>query len=120
MPIKRVSLSEYEEASGLQRGQLWDCLTQEEQTRLIELGYRPKCKLTQGALDYLMEVFPLPDHLTELLSFSRYEEKIGFSRGLLWDIFTPEQKEQLCLLGLRKYQKMPFRVMVYLKKIGIY
>lgn len=120
MPTKRISFSEYEEISGLQRGQLWDSLTSEEQTRLVELGYRAKCKLTQGALDYLYEVFPLPDYQTEIIFFTDYEEKIGYSRGLLWELFTPEQKEELYRLGLRKYRKMPYRVMLYLKKIGVY
>ena len=119
MPIKRFSFSEYEAASGLQKGQLWDCLSPGEKEHLTQLGYRPKCKLTQGMMDFLMEVFPVPGQ-TELLSFSRYEEKIGFGEGAMWDVLTEEQKNRLYELGYRKFRRMPYRVILYLKSLGLY
>lgn len=120
MPLKRTYLSEYEEASGLQRGQLLECLTPGERQRLHSLGYRPKRLLPNGALTYLMEIFPLPDHLTELVSMSVYEKKCGFSTGELFRVLSEEQREHLHDLGYRKFCVLPFRVVVYLKSLGFY
>lgn len=120
MPIKRVSFSEYEEASGLQRGRLWGCLSVEEQTCLIRLGYRSRCQLPNGALEYLMQVFPLPDHLTELVSMTQYEKKCGFSKGELRALLSEEQHRQIELLGYRSCQRLPYRVILHLKSLGFY
>lgn len=120
MPVKRAFFSEYEQASGLQRGQLWDCLTDEEKARLHELGYRPQCRLTRGAMDYLLEVFPLPDHQTELVALSKYEKQIGLGEGQIWDYLSQEQKDRIVQLGYRRFRRLPYRVILYLRGLGFY
>lgn len=121
MPLnKRVSLHEYEEISGLSRGHLWELLTDWEKTRLEELGYRPHRKLPNPALEYLLEIFPLPDHQTELITLLEYERRCGFARYQLWSLLTEEQKQQLTQKGYRKYFRLPFRAILYLKSLGFY
>lgn len=118
--MKRCFFYEYEEASGLQRGQLWQALTPEEQSRLKQMGYCPKRLLTRGALDYLLEVFPLPDHQTELVSLTVYEKQCGLSQGDIVRLLSPEQLCQLHQLGYRKFCRLPYRAILYLRSLGIY
>lgn len=120
MPFKSTTLSEYEEASGLQRGQLWQCLTEAEQQRLRQLGYRPRCRLPNGALDYLMEIFPLPDHQTELVSLSVYEKRCGFSKSEIRGLLTEEQIRKFHELGYRRNRVIPYRAVLYLRSLGYY
>ncbi len=120
MPFKSTTLSEYEEASGLQRGQLWKCLTEAEQQRLIRLGYRPRCRLPNGALDYLMEIFPLPDHQTELVSLTVYEKRCGFSECELKRLLTEEELRKFQELGYRRNCIIPYRAVLYLRSLGYY
>ena len=101
MPFKSTTLSEYEEASGLQRGQLWKCLTEAEQQRMKQLGFRPGRRLPNGALDYLMEIFPLPDHQTELVSLTNYEKRCGFSKRELLGHLSEDQRTKFQELGYR-------------------
>ena len=120
MPFKSTTLSEYEEASGLQRGGLWAVLTAQERLRLQELGYRKKAILPNGALAYLMEIFPLPDHQTELVCLSVYEKQCGFSKGGLKWLLTEEHKQKMHELGYRKKAVLPYRVILYLRSLGYY
>lgn len=119
MPIKRAFFYEYEEASGLQRGQLWECLSPQERARLVQLGYRPKCRLTQGAMDFLMEVFPLPDYKTEIVSLTKYEVQIGLQRQI-WHLLEEDQKLKIHELGYRRNRRLPYRVILYLRSLGFY
>ena len=120
MPQPRISLTEYEDISGLERGQLLQCLTQEERERLAELGYRRKCRLTRGAMDYLMEVFPLPDHETEIVTLSAYEVRCGFCVGYILPMLSDAQRQKLVELGYRKYCRLPYRAIVYLRSLKYY
>lgn len=120
--IKRCSLSEYEEASGLQRGELWKCLTLEEQNRLVELGYRSRSALPNGAFEYLKAVFPVPENFedTKLISLTQYEKKCGFAKNQLRGLLTEEQYEHLKKLGYRVGYVLPYRVVLYLRSLGFY
>ena len=118
--MKRCFLYDYEELSGLQRGQLWQALTPEEQRRLKQLGYTPRRLLTKGALDYLVEIFPVPDSQTQLVSLSVYEKQCGFSAGDLFRLLTPEQFDRLVQLGYRKARRLPYRAILYLRSLGFY
>lgn len=120
MPLKRSTLSDYETASGLQKGQLWERLCTEEQARLVELGYRPKCQLPNGAFEYLTQIFPLPNHRSDLMSMTQYEQKCGFSKGEMIGLLSEEQRHQLEKLGYRSGQRLPWRVILYLKSLGFY
>jgi hypothetical protein len=121
MPLnKRVSLYEYEAVSGLSRGQLWQLLSDFEKARLEELGYRYNRKLPNPALEYLMEIFPLPDYQTELVTLLEYERRCGFARYQLWGLLTEEQRKSLTDLGYRKYFRLPFRAINYLRSLGFY
>lgn len=120
MSIKRFTFSEYEQASGLQQGQLWDCLTEEEQAQLMKLGYRPRRYLPNGAMDYIMQIFPCPGHNDELLSMTQYEKRCGFSKGELLGLLDAEQLEKIRSLGYRPFQRLPFRVILYLRSLGFY
>ena len=121
MPLfNRLTFSEYEEASGLQRGQLWDCLTEEERQRLTQLGFRKRRYLPNGVRDYLLEIFPLPDNTYEFVSLTQYEKQCGFSKGELKGLLEEEQQKKLHDLGYRPFQKLPFRAILYLRSLGFY
>lgn len=95
-------------------------LSADEQARLVELGYRPKCQLPNGAFEYLTQIFPLPNHRNDLVSMTQYEQKCGFSKGEMVGLFSEEQRLQLKKLGYRSGQRLPWRVILYLKSLGFY
>ncbi|MBB3841104.1 hypothetical protein FHS57_005125 [Runella defluvii] len=112
---------EYEDASGLQRGQLWQRLTQAEQAEIVRLnGYRKRKKIPNAALEYLKSVFPLPIDRRDLLSMSEYERRCGFGKGEVLKLLSDEQREHLVNLGYRRSQKLTYRAMLYLKSLGYY